>query len=968
MRSIERSSMQHRSRPAAVMTALALAAALASGVAARAAASPLALADSAASPMPLADAGAGASLLSGSRPARPADKARAAAHHDAAARLVPAPAGLLAPLSDGEAVALPPLDERIPRPDAVLGYPLGSRFTHWDRITAYLDVLAAASPRVKVWEYGRTYEGRPLKLAAITSPENLARLDEIRTQRLRLADPEALSAGERERLVKRLPVVVWLAYGVHGDEASSSEAAMAAAYAFAAAQGEMAEMLDSTIVLIDPLCNPDGRERYVHAYEQRQGETPNHHREAAEHDQPWPGGRQNHYLIDLNRDWAWATQQESRARIAAYRAWEPQVYVDYHEMGADSSYFFPPPAEPVHQHIDHRVLTWLDVFGRANAEAFDRQGWVYYKAENYDLFYPGYGDSYPSLHGAIGMTYEMAGGGRGGLALTRPDGTELTLADRVGRHLTTSISTVWTAERYSQRLLQDFVATRLHAGSDPARLYLWPADQPEATSLAELLQLHGARVQQLEKAAEIETQPLTGARDEGTHRFPAGTYVISTAQPLGNLIAALLDREAPMSPAFLERQRQRFEQNREGEFYDITAWSLPLAFNLHVWTATGESVSARPAAEPVAGIVGSQGSQDGQGTQDSQGSQANSGGEGGGDLGYLVAPRGLATYRFAAALRRRQIRHRVALGPLSLGGVTYPAGTLFIPRHGNSGQLAEQLAVLLRGAGLTAHAVTSSYEVSGLSLGSNNMPAVRPLRVGLIAGEGVDVTSFGFLWHLLDRQVELAYDRLEIERLRPAALAQFDVLILPGGSYDDRVSERTRAALDAWIKAGGELIAVGGDTSRWLHEHDLISFKPWKAPETDAESEGSQDKALGERRIDTPGAVVATRLQQQHPLALGIPWAPPVLVEGSDVLLPSGDPRRDVLVAAPQDPVIAGFAWPEARQRLAGSLLVGIEPRGSGSIVLFVQEPDFRLYWRGTVPLLLNAVMYGPELGLGGRN
>jgi hypothetical protein len=872
---------------------------------------------------------------------RPADKARPPAKRDAT---VPAPAGLLAPMSSGEAIEMPPLDERVPRPDALLGYPIGSRFTHWERIAAYFDALAAASPRVKVWEYGRSYEGRPLKLAAISTPENLARLDEIRGERLRLSEPAGLPAGERERLAKRLPVVIWLAYGVHGDEAASSEAAMVTAYALAAAQGEMGEMLDSTIVLIDPLCNPDGRERYVHGYEQRQGDAPNGHRDAAEHFQPWPGGRQNHYLIDLNRDWAWATQQESRSRIAAYRAWEPQVYVDFHEMGADSSYFFPPPAEPVLARIDRRVLSWLEVFGRANAEAFDHQGWVYYKAENYDLFYPGYGDSYPSLHGAVGMTYEVAGGGRGGLAIHRADGTDLTLADRVGRHLTTSLATLRTGERNGRRLLQDYVATRLRASSEPARLYLWPSDQPEARTLADLLMLHGVRVAQLEKPLEISAQPLTGGREEGEHRFAAGTFAVSTAQPLGAFVEAVLEREAPMTPSFLERQRQRFEQNREGEFYDITAWSLPLAFNLRLWTAGGDLPGSRPPAAPEGGVQGS------------------------GELGYLVAPQGIASYRLAAELRRRHVHFRIALSALADDGVSYPAGTLYVPRHGNPETLPGDLAALLRAGGITAHAVASSYGVSGLSLGSNAMPSVRQPRIGLLSGDGVDPTSFGFLWFLLDREVALAHDRLDLAHLRPGALADFDVLILPNGAYDDRIGDRARTALDAWIKAGGELVAIGGGSARWLHEHDLISWKPWKAPEADAESEGSQDKAMAERDIDTPGAILATRLQAQHPLAIGLSGPPPVLVEGSAVLLPSGDPRRDVLVAAPQDPVLSGFAWPEAKQRLAGSLLVGAESRGSGSVVLFVQEPDFRLIWRGTAPLFLNAVMYGPALGLVGRN
>ncbi|HVT57816.1 MAG TPA: M14 family metallopeptidase [Thermoanaerobaculia bacterium] len=857
----------------------------------------------------------------------------------------PPAAGLLAPLSGGETIELPPTDDKVPRPDAVLGYPVGSRFTHWERIESYFAALAAASPRVKAWEYGRTYEGRPLELVAVSSPENIARLEEIRLERLRLAEPAALAHAERERLVKGLPVVIWLAYGIHGNEASSAEAAMVVAYALAAGQGETAQLLEHAIVLIDPLSNPDGRERYVHGFEQRQGERPNDHRGAAEHWEPWPGGRQNHYLIDLNRDWAWATQQESRSRIAAYRSWEPQVYVDFHEMGPDSSYFFPPPADPIHPKIDRRVLNWLETFGRANAEAFDRHGWVYYKNENYDLFYPGYGDSYPSLHGAIGMTYEMAGGGRGGLAIAHPDGSVLTLADRIGRHVTSSLATVHTAARNAHRLLQDFVAARLKAANEPAKSYLWPADQQEARTLADLLTRHGVRVQQLAQAAEIEARPLRGGKEEKAHKFAAGTYAVSTAQPLGDLVQALMDLEAPMAASFLERQRQRFEQRREAEFYDITAWSLPLAFNLRVFIADGELPAARRPLGPAVGGI-----------------------EGSGELGYLVAPQGLASYRLAAELRRRKILHRVALTGFADGATRYPSGTLFIPRHGNPRELPELLSGLLREQALAAQALSSSFQVTGISLGSNSMAAVRPARVGLLSGAGVDPTSFGFLWYLLDREVGLAHDRLEVSHLRGADLAELDVLVMPNGDYDESIGERARTAIDAWIKEGGELVAVGGDTIKWLQDHELTSVKPWKAPEADAESEGSFERVVAEHGITTPGAIVATRLQAQHPLALGVTAPPPVLVEGSTVLEPTGDPRRDVLVAAPQDPVIAGFAWPEAKQRLAGSLLAGVEQRGSGAVVLFAQDPTFRLFWRATTPLFLNAVMYGPTAGLARRN
>lgn len=848
----------------------------------------------------------------------------------------------LAPLSAGETLELPAVDPALSRPQDFLGYPLGERFTHWDRMLAYFEKLAATSPRVEIAEYGRSYEGRPLVLLTVSSPENLARLPEIRRDLARLADPTGMTASGREQLARGLPAVVWLAYGVHGNESSSSEAALGAAYALAAGQGEVEHWLENVIVVIDPLSNPDGRARYLSSYEQRQGATPNPRKGAAEHQEPWPGGRTNHYMIDLNRDWAWISQQETAARIAAYREWEPQVYVDFHEMGVESSYFFPPPADPVHPQIDRRTLSWIEVFGRANARAFDRQGWLYFKSESYDLFYPGYGDSYPSLRGAVGMTYEMAGGGRAGLSYQRADGTLLTLPDRVARHLATSLSTIATAASHRQGILEDFAASRAKAAEAP-RTYLWESGQPEAAALAELLQKHGIRVERLTGGLETLARKVGGKGAAGLHRFREGAYAVSTGQPLGNLVEALLALESRMDPRFVERQRQLFEQNLSGEFYDVTAWSLLAAYNLEAWTVEGVVRGAAPLPR----------------------SEGRLGGEPG-ELGWLIPPQGLASYRLEAELQKRRVVHRVALSGFEHEGAGQAAGTIFIPRRGNREGLADEIAALLAGTGLTARSVSSSFGMSKLSLGSSDFAPVRPVHAGLVGGEGVDATSFGFLWSLLDRQVGVAHDRLELARLGDLELSDFDVLILPAGSYRT-VSAKTLDALDNWVRGGGVLVGIG-DAISWLREKKLTDVKVWEAPAEDPESEASpEEKILAERPIFTPGAILKTRLSPLHPLALGLAAAPPVLYEGAMVLRATGDPRIDVLRALDDEPVLAGLAWPEAKERLAGSLLVSAEKKGRGSVVLFVQDPAFRLFWRATTPLFLNAVLYGPSSGLGGR-
>ncbi|HEX2643060.1 MAG TPA: hypothetical protein VHU81_08705, partial [Thermoanaerobaculia bacterium] len=542
--------------------------------------------------------------------------------------------------------------------------------------------------------------------------------------------------------------------------------------------------------------------------------------------------------------------------------------------------------------------------------------------------------------------------------ITLPDGSVLSLADRVARHYTTSMATFRTAAANLRKLMEDYVANVRKPSSEAARSYVWSAGQPEARALADLLALHGIRVRQLNQGAELKVRPLRRDGQETARRFAAGDYVVSTAQPLGNLVEALLELESPMTESFLKRQRQRFEQSLDTEFYDITAWSLPLAFNLDTWVTEGAPSGLRPVATDRGGIRGE------------------------GSLGYLVPPQGVASYRLAAELQSRKMRYRVAMAPFTAAGTEYPSGTLFIPRQGNGEGLRETLAGLLAEANLNAQGIVSSYEVGGLSLGSSDMVAVRPVRVGLVGGDGVDALSFGFLWHLLDVQVGVPHDRLDIANLDDANLSDFNVLVLPSGGYK-RIDKDTQAALDAWVRTGGVLIGIG-DAVSWLRDVKLTSIKSWEAPSDeegeaaaavgaavgpgDPESPSVMETDIARRTISTPGAIVGTQIRKQHPLALGIPSPPPVLVDGSVVLLPTGNPLEDVLLATDQTPVIAGFTWPEAEERLAGSLLVGMESHGNGGVVVFAQEPTFRLFWRGTMPLFLNAVLFGPSTGVGGNS
>jgi hypothetical protein len=849
---------------------------------------------------------------------------------------------LLAPLSDGQQVPLPELDPALPSPSRHLGYPLGSRFTRHAEILRYLEALDAASDRVAMWRYGETYEHRPLVLLAISSERNIARLDEIRRGREALDQPHRFAGDDGARELAALPAVVWLGYGVHGDESSSAEAALAAAYVLAAGRGAGAPALDDTVVLLDPLVNPDGRERYVNGYLSRAGAVPDPHPDSREHAQAWPGGRGNHYAVDLNRDWAWATQVETRARVAEMGAWEPQVYVDFHEMTAESTYFFPPAAEPLHPAFDAATRRWFETFGRANAEAFDRLGWTYYVGEEFDLFYPAYGDTYPTLRGGLGMTYEVAGGGEAGSLVERAGSGRWSLADRLARHLATTIATVATASARSRELVKDFAARRREQAKGSGPTFVWPAGQPEGDWLASLLELHGVAVGRLRRDEPVEARPIAGGEPRRVE-LQAGSWAVATAQPLGALALALLEREAALPDGFLARQRDRAAAHLSPQFYDVTAWSLPLAANLEAWsTADGVGIAydAPAAPEPFAGA---------------------------GRVGYLLPPSGIAGYRFAAALLAHDVPFRLALEPLTVGGRQFPTGTLFVPRGGRPA-LEQELAPLARQLGIQLHGAESSLTSAGIPLGSERMVAVREPRVGLVAGRGVSATSFGSLWHLLDRDVALEHSVIDLADLADVDLGRFRVLVFPEGSYGRAVGEEERARLATWVKEGGVLVLLPGALG-WAHDAELTRLAPRDLahPSQEGDGEGTGATAPDSDRVwDTqllvPGSIVATELSA-HELAVGLPRPPPMLFWGDNFFDASGDPLVDLLRVRAHDPVVAGVAWPEAREQLSGAVLVATERQGRGRVVAFTQDPAFRLFWRGTMPLLLNAVLYGPSLG-----
>jgi len=583
-------------------------------------------------------------------------------------------------------------DPAIPTLKQVVGHDPGKEITSPEQVGQYLQALAKAVPsRTRLTEYARTWEGRPLWLMAIGSADRISRLDQFKADRKRLADPRGIQPAEGDRLARELPVVVWLAHGVHGNEISSSDAALQEAYHLLAARddADMDLVQRNVVVLIDPMQNPDGRARFLFQNMQARAMTPDPAPYNAEHDEPWPGGRSNHYLFDMNRDWFVQSQPETRGRVQVFRDFYPEVTVDLHEQGGDNTYYFAPPANPLNPHMTESQIAGFELFGRANAARFDQRGWLYFIREVYDAFFPGYGDSWPTFQGSIGMTYEQASARS--LSFARSDDSTMTYRDGVMHHFNAAITTVITAAKNRERLVRSLLEYRRTAITEgekgPVREYvLVPGHDPSrADKLARNLATQGIEVRRAEEPVRINNRQL-----------PAGTYLVSHAQPAGRLIRNLLDPKTEQPQDFIKRQEERRARRQPDEIYDITAWNLPHLFDVELVTSSN-AITVKSSPVPMA--------YDAPPTPKSF-KQAQ--------VGYLV-PWGTAAAALTVDALQQGIRMRSVGGTFTLNGRQYPIGTALVRPVDNSADLHARLTALATKHGAEVVPIDSTYVEAGTS-------------------------------------------------------------------------------------------------------------------------------------------------------------------------------------------------------------------------------------------------------------
>ncbi|HEU4472276.1 MAG TPA: M14 metallopeptidase family protein, partial [Flavisolibacter sp.] len=597
---------------------------------------------------------------------------------------------------------------QVQSPEQFLGYKLGSRYTpHW-RIVEYYKHLANAAPsQVKLQEYGKTNEGRPLMVAIVSSAENMGRLEAIRNNNLGLA----MMVGQGS--TKNAPVIVWLSYNVHGNETSSSEAGMATIWSLLdPANGQSRQWLQNSVVVIDPCMNPDGRDRYVNWFQSVAGTRYNPALEAREHREPWPGGRTNHYNFDLNRDWAWQTQVESQQRLKLYHQWMPQVHVDFHEQGVNQPYYFAPAAKPYHEIITPFQREFQVAIGRNHAKYFDQKGWLYFTREVFDLLYPSYGDTYPIFNGAIGMTYEQGGGPAGGAAALTDEGDTLTLLDRINHHHTTSLSTIELASQQSAALLDAFAryfSMAASTGFGDYRSYVIKQNANDGQRIAALLDLLQKNHISFSAGKEGSYRGLSyDSGKEESFRLETGDIVIPGAQAKGALVRVLFEPNT---------------QVEDSNTYDITAWALPYAYGLKAY-------AVKQAIAPSSGSI----------------KAFNPNGAAAAETyGYVIPWTGLNSVRLTGHLLQKGIKLRLSEQPFELGGRTFERGSIIILRTSNQyypglwnevREVANQYQVAIT-------PVNTGLVEKGYDFGSEKVRPLRQRRVAMLTGEGVNSNAAG---------------------------------------------------------------------------------------------------------------------------------------------------------------------------------------------------------------------------------
>lgn len=807
--------------------------------------------------------------------------------------------------------------QTIQSPSEFLGYELGENFTRHHQVVDYFQHLAENSEQLILKQYGKTNENRPLYYAIISSEENMNRLDEIRANQLKIT---GLAEGNAEN---SNTTIVWLSYNIHGNESSSTEASMRTAYSLLTGEMESEEWLKNTVVILDPCVNPDGRDRYANYYWQYGANTYNPSTDAVEHREVWPGGRPNHYLFDLNRDWAWQTQKESEARMIAYHEWMPHIHVDFHEQSYNSPYYFAPAAEPIHDIITPWQRNFQTEIGKNHARYFDKNNWLYFTRERFDLFYPSYGDTYPTFNGAIGMTYEQGGGGAGGLGVITEFGDTLTLKDRIDHHYTTGMSTIEVASENAEKLNSNFKSyfdKNRNNPADPFKTYIikWSPEKEKALAALETL----LKKQKINFSYLGNQQFLKGfsyfQREETSFTGNEKDLVISSYQPKSTLIQALFDPKPNYSDSLT---------------YDITAWALPYAYGLETFGVKAKVNAAND--EP---------------RSSKEYTLENT-------YAYAIPYQSFAHAQLLADLLQDEIKVRVAHKPLQFAGKSFSRGTLIITQRNNENidNLSQKLQALSNKYKIEIFPLTTGFSDKMYDVGSGEYSYVKAPKVAVLMGDGVSSLSYGEVWHYFEQQLKYPITSIRTDDIAGVDMSKYDVIVLPSGYYGE-VRELLKSSLLDFAEQEGNVINIGAANNLWADIDETALTKKIVKKDT-AESElklykDAEREALEENIF---GAIYEVKLDESHPLAYGYSGPYFSLKTSSNTFEYLKD-AWNVGYLTDSNYLVSGFAGHKANKNQAKSLSFGVEQIGNGKMVYLIDDPLFRGFWYQGRLLFANAV------------
>lgn len=808
-------------------------------------------------------------------------------------------------------------------PNDFLPHKLGEHFTPHHLLNAYFEQLASASPAtMKLEKYGLTSEARPLQFAVFSSPENMAQLEEIRLNNLRLA---GMASGQPN--LSNPTAIVWLSMSVHGNEPSGAECSMELAFQLATqTDPKVKEWLKNTVVILDPSLNPDGYDRYTHWHRMASNFIQNSDPDAREHREPWPSGRVNHYYFDLNRDWAWATQVETQQRLMAYHRWLPHVHPDVHEQGINDPYYFAPAAEPMHELITPWQRDFQVEIGENNARHFDNNGWYYFTKEVFDLFYPSYGDTYPTFNGAIGMTYEQAGGPRGGRAVETDNGDTLTLKDRIAHHLTTALSTIEVSSKSARPLVENFREYYRRTSTNPQAEYkafiIRETNDPnKVRNLCQLLDQHKIRYGRVGAGLSGLKAFDYGSGQEISASINPNDLVISAYQPHSVMVQALLEPEAKLADSMT---------------YDITAWSLIFAYGLDAYALKERLEPKKPyeAFRPQKDL-----------------STAI-------PYAWCIHRQSLAEAQFVGELMQQGVRIRTASEPFAMAEQHYAAGAFVISKADNKA-LQSSLDALVTAAAERANVrlypVFTGTSAKGKDLGSDAFHLLKRPRIALVYGDDVDENSYGHTWFFFERELGYPITPIPLDRLDKIDLSKYTTLIFPHGHYS--VTEGNLGVIRQWIEKGGRLIAFEGgakafadqdgfelNTKEALKKDTSLLRKPFLTRQRDGLSDG------------LPGAIVRAKVDNTHPLGFGFPGHYHSLKTQADAYeMPE---NADTPIYLEEKYQSYGFIGSRLKPMLKKTPLVVVQKMGNGEAVLMVDNPLFRGFWQQGKALFANALFF----------